>query len=179
MVKADINEIVNCKYMPWRKKYRYGILSDIALILVNKEKVEKAYLEIASFIQKNQQNSIAEFYTILNEVQSDITRFLWSENLISQVKSNWNFYDLVEKRVIVSATMSAGKSTLINAIIGKKSPKHRKKYVQVIHAIFIINHLRIIRHICVMKNVFMMLQKVNWRIFLGRMIVRLLHILGL
>ncbi len=102
MVKADINAIVNCKYMPWRKKYRYGILSDIALILVNKEKVEKAYLEIASFIQKNQQNSIAEFYTILNEVQSDITRFLWSENLISQVKSNWNYYDLVEKRVIVS-----------------------------------------------------------------------------
>lgn len=122
-LKADINAIVNCQYMPWRKKYRYGILCDIALILVDKERVAKAYLYIASFIQKSQQNSIAEFYTILNEVQSDITRFLWSENLISQVKSNWNFFGLVEKRIIVSATMSAGKSTLINAIIGKKIAK--------------------------------------------------------
>lgn len=122
-LKADIIATINCKYMPWRKKYRYGILSDIALVLIDKNYIAKAYKEISTYMQEGQHHLLDEFKNVLYDYQADISRFVWSEYLINQYKSNIVFLEQNEVRIIVSATMSAGKSTLINALIGKKIAK--------------------------------------------------------
>ena len=111
---------------PWKRKYRYLLLCDVALIIpykVDRVAVEKAYGMIAKFLSERKQEKVNELLKILYNDDAIPSVFANAENLITQFRENRNFAAQPEIRILVTATVSAGKSTLINAIIGKTVTK--------------------------------------------------------
>ena len=122
-IYEDIKSIVGCQTQPWRKKYKYGILLDIAIILQDEKKVYNAFNQLEEVLSKKQKSKFRNFYKNLINMVDDGIDCKWSYPLIHQCWENIRFRDKKEIKIIVSATMSAGKSTLINALIGKKLMK--------------------------------------------------------
>ena len=112
-------QVVKSSIHPRRKKYRYSLLCDAALILLYENKVQKAAACLKRYLKKKKAERLDVLFTTLfndEEIPSAIT---FTTDLVEQFRSNRNFAAKPEKRFIVTANMSAGKSTLINAIIGK------------------------------------------------------------
>lgn len=122
-IKSDIKSLIQCKCMPWRVKYRYGIFCDVALILLDDDCITGVYNEIATYIPKNQQSFFMQIKSALYDLNVDISRYIWAENIINQFRNNNIFLQRKEVKILVTATMSAGKSTLVNALVGKKIEK--------------------------------------------------------
>lgn len=129
-IKEDINNLeasihkwtvvsfVGSKMKPWRKKYRYWIMCDIALILMDYEKIRKAADEINKYLSSSQKNHFALFMEILIQGKDNLG-FEFTKQFVEQYHKNRYFLNQKEFRIIVTANMSSGKSTLINAIAGK------------------------------------------------------------
>lgn len=119
-IKPLIDKIIVCKKKPWKKKYRYWLLCDLALILLKTEKIEKAAKLIRKYVSPYYKKQINYLFEILKKPNSDITNFNDAKDLIEQYWENKQFIDKKELKIIVTANMSAGKSTLINALVGKE-----------------------------------------------------------
>lgn len=115
-----IKSLVNNPFKPWRKKYRYLLLCDAALMLFNENDVKKAQEMLSSYLGEKQSKLLAEMTFLLFNDEEIPSYFLFVEDLIKQYRANRIFALQPEKRFIITANMSAGKSTLINALIGKK-----------------------------------------------------------
>lgn len=114
-----IHSMVNCTLKPWKKKYRYWIMCDIALILLDEINIQKAADSMKLFLSKRKQKQIDVLLSVLKNDKFDKNSINFAANLIEQYRENYHFLKKPELRFIVTANMSAGKSTLVNALIGK------------------------------------------------------------
>jgi len=115
-----IKSIVNDLMRPWRRKYRYWLFCDIALILFDEQHISNAQKSICNYLSKRQSQLIVKLSEAIIRGNSDLTvSFDLTADLIKQYHSNRDFVALPEQRFMVTANMSAGKSTLINALTGK------------------------------------------------------------
>jgi GTP-binding protein EngB required for normal cell division len=111
--------VINSTFRPWRKKYRYWQLCDIALILIHENKIQKAATILKGYLNKRQASLLDVLLTTLFTNEEIPEAIAFAADLIEQFRSNRNFAAKPEKRFVVTANISAGKSTLINAMIGK------------------------------------------------------------
>ncbi len=119
-IEVLTDSIISCRLQRWREEYCYFILCDFALITMDTEKVKQAVELIKRFISVPQYEKIDQFARLLVTEKADSTWISATRNLLSQYVQNANFQQRKEKRIIVTANMSAGKSTLINALVGKQ-----------------------------------------------------------
>lgn len=104
---------------PWWRKYRFMLVCDVALILIEEPLVIRATEIIKECLFTKQQADIGQLFLLLRNKQDIEKKYLQSASLVKQYRDNNSFFLKEEKRIVVTANMSAGKSTLINALIGK------------------------------------------------------------
>jgi len=104
---------------PWRKKHRFWLMCDIALITLDHVMIKQAAEIIKNSLTKKQKEELDLLVSTLLDVNIAACKFPSTEQLISQYRMNYSFTKRSEQEIIVTANMSAGKSTLINALIGK------------------------------------------------------------
>ena len=106
-------------WLPWRNKYRYMLICDVALILLEDAPILQAIGIIKKYLSVKQQAEAEQLYSLLQSKQEIKKRYLPILPLLDQYRANKDFFSKEERRIIVTANMSAGKSTLINALVGK------------------------------------------------------------
>lgn len=114
-----ICSIINNRLQPWRKKYRFIMICDMALILFDKSSFNKAVGNLKSYLNKRQQRQVDQLTEVLQDKNQDMFPFEYCKELIDQFHINKRFSEEIEQKYVVTATVSAGKSTLINALVGK------------------------------------------------------------
>lgn len=123
-VKANVDEkrgvcCLSTFAKPWRNKYRFMLVCDVALILLDETLVLRATELIKEYLSIKQQSDVERVYLLLHSKQKVEEKYLSTLPLLNQYRVNKDFFSKEERRIIVTANMSAGKSTLINALIGK------------------------------------------------------------
>ncbi|NGT07149.1 hypothetical protein G6Z20_13630 [Clostridium perfringens] len=91
-------------------------MCDIALILIEETDIQKAADLLKAYLSKRRRVHIDRLLLALKDEKITID---FADNLIKQYRKNYEFFKNKELRFIVTANMSAGKSTLINSLIGK------------------------------------------------------------
>jgi predicted GTPase len=115
-IKAVVSDFLK----PWKRNRCLMLLCDIALIVTDKA-VEKRVLDIiARHLSRRSRERLNELFEILYNEKIIPQPFEIIKEQITQFRANRKFASQRETRVLITATMSAGKSTLINAIIGKR-----------------------------------------------------------
>ncbi len=109
----------SCVTKPWRTKYRFMLVCDAALMLLDKRLVHQAASIVKQLVSHRKQSEIDGLLASLFDGCPVEKRYLSVESLIEQYRRNYTFLLQPTKKIIVTANMSAGKSTLINALIGK------------------------------------------------------------
>lgn len=104
---------------PWRSKYRFMLICDIALILLEKPLVLYAMAIIEENLSIKRKVEVDQIISLLQNKQEIEKKYLPASALINQYRANRDFFLKEERKIVVTANMSAGKSTLINALIGK------------------------------------------------------------
>ena len=104
---------------PWRKNFRYMLVCDISLILLDESLTIQAVSIINSCLSKQRQTDVSHVLSDLAGKNKIREKHFVVAPLIKQYRINKAFLSQPERRIIVTANMSAGKSTLINALIGK------------------------------------------------------------
>lgn len=107
----------SCKY--WRKYLKFYLLCDMSIIMLEQKLIEEGLNVMSQIISKNTQKKFNIFIINLINGTLEQSHYLWKNNIIEQYQKNQFFLLQKELRVIVTANMSAGKSTLINALVGK------------------------------------------------------------
>lgn len=103
----------------WRSKFYYMLMCDVALILFDDNLVTLATNMMKENLSTKRKGNIEDFFAILHNEHDIEKKYIHVAELIKQFRKNKNFLSKPEYRIIVTANMSAGKSTLINALIGK------------------------------------------------------------
>ena len=115
--------VVATKFKPFKFfSYRYCVIVDCVYLnaINNKEKGEILYSELSSIYHKRYQKKIRQVFDGLFDASVSLDEFEQINYLVDCWRRNDKFLKEKPIRVIVTATMSAGKSTLLNALIGKK-----------------------------------------------------------
>jgi ribosome biogenesis GTPase A len=113
--------IVDCRLQPWRKKYRYMLLCDVALITQRESAVRTVAAQMKERLPQRQHTMLDCMVGALHSDDvSDFGPMACVETLVRQYKTDQAFMRKPERRILVAANMSAGKSTLINALVGKQ-----------------------------------------------------------
>ena len=111
---------LNSRKQHWRKEHRYWLMCDIALILMDDHLIDQTSKEMQKYMTTRQWKM---FDILLEALKSgnkiNFNSIAFAKNLIQQYRKNSSFHKKEMRRFIVTANMSAGKSTLINALIGK------------------------------------------------------------
>jgi hypothetical protein len=102
--------------------FRYGLISDILLLtsfnVVAKENIVLDYL--LSLIREQHREDVSLLADVLLQgINVESNKFESAKNLIECWRKNTFFMNMPERRIMITANMSAGKSTIINALIGK------------------------------------------------------------
>lgn len=118
--KVALQAISACTSRPWRKKHRFWLICDLALILLDQSLTEQAVGVIKNHLSKKQCYELDELLTILWTSCAIPDKFSCAKQPVMQYRLNQEFVKKGEQRIIVTANMSSGKSTLINALIGKQ-----------------------------------------------------------
>lgn len=118
--KPMIRSMVSGWLRPWMWKYRFWLMCDIALITANKNAIENAQEIILGYLNKPQSATLGMLVSTLYTDEPIPQKLLFAEGLIYQFRLNRRFIAQQEMRILITANMSAGKSTLINALIGKQ-----------------------------------------------------------
>ena len=118
--EKSLRAVVDCRLRPWRKMYRHMLLCDIALIT----QAGSAVLAATNFMKKRipsrQHQTLDDTINALRGGCSDFSRVPYIESMAKQYYTNKAFLMGPVRRIMIAANMSAGKSTLINALIGKR-----------------------------------------------------------
>lgn len=104
---------------PWRKKYCFLLFCDTALILFDESLILHAAEIIKERLPSKRQIDIDKLAFGLQNSQNMESKYIFAYPLISQYRTNRDFFSKKARKIIVTANVSAGKSTLINALIGK------------------------------------------------------------
>ena len=119
--EKSLKAIVDCRLQPWRRKYRHMLLCDVALITQTEPAVDAAASLMKARLPERQHAMLDKVIGALHDGNyTDYAPFPYIEDLVKQYHANQAFLSKTERRIIVAANMSAGKSTLINALIGKR-----------------------------------------------------------
>jgi GTP-binding protein EngB required for normal cell division len=118
-IDKTIKAVVGDFLKPWKRERCVILLCDIALIITDKTAVKKASDMIIQYISRRSREKLSKLLEILYNDAVIPQVFAKTQDLVTQFRDNRNFITQQEIRVMVTANMSAGKSTLINAIIGK------------------------------------------------------------
>jgi small GTP-binding protein len=105
--------------------YRYCLVYDCMFInaLFDKQKADRMFEELVGIYNRRYEKKIRLLYNSLYCDSENIPQFDKTEYLKKCWEKNIQFLKGKPRRVIITATMSAGKSTMINAIVGKKVNK--------------------------------------------------------
>lgn len=103
----------------WKKMYRFMFVCDIVLILLDEALVSVAMKMVKEWLSAKWQAEVEQVIALLQNDQDIDKKYRPAASLIRQYRANKKFMATPERRIIVTANMSAGKSTLINALIGK------------------------------------------------------------
>lgn len=106
-------------FKPWRNKYRFMLICDIALILFDETLVAEGMKILKEYLSVKRQCEVEQIIELLKGDRGVEKKYQHSLPLIKQYRANKCFIAKPERRIIVTANISAGKSTLINALIGK------------------------------------------------------------
>lgn len=102
-----------------RGKYRSMLVCDAALILFEDDLVSGAAEIIKEGLPEKYRTDIERVASLLLSNRDIEKKYLPAAHFIKQYRANKCFSTKKEKSIIVTANMSAGKSTLINALVGK------------------------------------------------------------
>ena len=121
---VTITEKIGFRYLtafnkPWWSKYRSMLVCDMALLLLDKSLALYAIALFKKSLSDKYQADIDQIFSLLQNKQRITKKYLPIYPLIRQYRANKDFFSKDEKRIIVTANTSAGKSTLINALVGK------------------------------------------------------------
>jgi ribosome biogenesis GTPase A len=120
---ADIKNTIGYRIKPFKIfSFRYILLCDIFMLIypTSEERVIKLIGEIHLYIRnKSMEKMTALSYLLLNNRKTE-NNFCLAEYHIDCWYKNRNFLHLPLRKVMVSSNMSSGKSTLINALVGKR-----------------------------------------------------------
>ncbi len=101
-------------------KYSYIFLSDLCLFLQEESLISYAIVVLKRYLPKFMWAKIDKKYYRIKNLSVISEKYKQIAVLIEQYKTNIEFFARKEKRVIVTALVSAGKSTLINSLIGER-----------------------------------------------------------
>lgn len=104
---------------PWRTKFCFMLVCDAALILLDDTLVLRAVEIIEEHLSIKRKADVEQICSLLRSKQEVERKYLSTLPLLNQYRANKYFLSKKERKIIVTANMSAGKSTLINALIGK------------------------------------------------------------
>ncbi len=105
--------------MPWRKKYSLMLACDASLILLGRS--SRSAIEIINgCLTRKGQGEICNILSLLSCEKEIDKKYRIVVPLITQYRLNRRFLSQHERRIVVTANMSAGKSTLINALVGRR-----------------------------------------------------------
>jgi len=125
-IQKQSKDVIATKFRPFKFfSYRYCLLIDCIFINAygNRETGEKIFEEVSTIYHKKYHKKIQQLFGFLYDPTIPIDCI---EN-VDYLKDCWNrnraFLETNPIQVIVTANMSAGKSTLLNALVGKKVNK--------------------------------------------------------
>ncbi len=113
--------MVTCRFRPWRRQYKLWLVCDLALITGDLDVCRKAVELMKAATNQKQGEGLDDLVKYLEsrERPQKTSALENAAYLMQQYWINENFQNAPEKRIVVTANMSAGKSTLINALAGK------------------------------------------------------------
>lgn len=118
------------RFTPFRLfSYRYLFLFDALFVLGidNQDLGSRLCEEILKITNKRYHDSLKEMVSKMYENDSTFAeKHIVSKEMISSWINARNYLSSSEKKITVTATMSAGKSTLINALIGRELSSSKK-----------------------------------------------------
>lgn len=113
--------------LSWKMKKikRYSLLIDVIFICSfnDNEKSEKVFQEVLEIYNKRYWRKLKALFDVIVGKRNECESPDQTDYLIECIKANINFLHKKNRNILVTANMSAGKSTLLNAIIGKKVNK--------------------------------------------------------
>ncbi|MCH5193404.1 MAG: dynamin family protein [Oscillospiraceae bacterium] len=107
-------------------KYRYNILTDCLFISAFNDKQKgKEILNDMCCLYPRSAKELTRLFDCFYKVDNEIikNRYISLYDIFSIIDKNRKFLSIPEKRIMITANMSAGKSTLLNALAGKKVNK--------------------------------------------------------
>lgn len=124
LIKSYSKNIVGNRFDFKRFKlftYRYCLLCDLFMIncFNNKDKAQKILAEIKMIFKERYHPKIDRLFALLYDEVGDAKEFDLVQHQVDCWQKNKRFLEKPEKKILITASMSAGKSTLINALIGK------------------------------------------------------------
>lgn len=117
--EKNLRLMINDRLRPWRKRYRYLLIMDTALILCDEAAIKQARKGFESYLSAKQYAKLVEVAEQLFTTDQMGAEWSYLEPIIQQYRINAVHAKLPELRILITANMSAGKSTLVNALIGK------------------------------------------------------------
>ena len=108
-------------FLHFERKRLYLLILDLFLILPERSTFFRAICEIKSYFKTlSAKDSIDDFISEFCKGCSDFKYRNYCQPMLKQVYENCTLTNLNSYRMLITANMSAGKSTLINALIVKK-----------------------------------------------------------
>lgn len=125
-IQKLLKDVTTTKFRPFKFfSYRYCLLMDCIFINAynDRGKGEKILQEILAISPQRHAKKLLELFEFLHDAMVAVDNI----DKIDYMKDCWNrnrsFLEEEPMKVIVTANMSAGKSTLLNAIVGRKVNK--------------------------------------------------------
>lgn len=103
----------------FQRIYPYWLICDVALILFDDAATNKIAALLKNYMSCKQKSQIDDLLSTLSDDNKISAVNPLMRGLLEQYRRNCAFLEKQELRFIVTANISAGKSTLINALIGK------------------------------------------------------------
>lgn len=119
VTESSIHPLSKKLTLPWKKRRCYWLVCDLALILLEESKIKEATIILCKYLSKRTAASIDKLFVLLWNDDETPASLSFTKELLCQFRANRRFLAQPLKRILVTATMSAGKSTLINSLMGK------------------------------------------------------------
>lgn len=125
-LQSDTKPVLATRFRPFKFfSYRYCLIYDCIFLCAyeDRKKAEQIFTELSSIYHKRYQKKIRQVFEALYNPDNSLEEIEQIQNLRYCWNKNRNFIQRKPVKVIITANMSAGKSTLLNAFVGKKVNK--------------------------------------------------------
>lgn len=102
-----------------KSQYLYMLVCDISLILMKDTLILQGLSLLNKYLSDKHKAAVKNIFSLMVSKRKVANEYLAIQPLINQYRENSKFLSKKIKKIIVTANVSAGKSTLINALIGK------------------------------------------------------------